>query len=839
MDLTFFAKWLLGLAAAANLFLGIFVFRKNPRSRLNRLFLGFTLNACVWTIAVMTVLFFNDYEDLLLAIRISHAVAATTPWFIFALVFCFEDDIKFPYKSVILLLALSLILSAASFTPAIIKGVAVPLENKEPLYGPLFPLYTILFSGIGVYTFIVLYRKILFSRGLVRYQYRFFIGGILVSYVMGSLSNIFLPLLGVKAIDLRPFGPVFTLIMIASISYAIVKFRLMDIRLALRKVVANIFTIVLFAGVFISLLLVAEKNSQGFVEANILYFIILPIILTALFYQPVKDQIQFLVNLVFFRGRDDYHDIMLEENKSMISILNMDKLLHFLVDKMVNTISIESAVFFLKEVDGSFTLAAEEYLLNPPPVQADRLLQSDNPLVNYLQEKASIMLLTDLNGMRDAEKRELLSAEMKKLGAEAAVPVLMEGRLEGILFLGYKQSGDPYSREDVHLFSALALHVAVALKNAQLYNEILDIKQYLENILKNMGNGLIAVDAQGRITTFNSSAKKLTGIHPDKDVLGRGIEEVLDPVLADAILHTLKSGRNKSEVEIELPSDLSSSYLCCSTARVGSLETGEQGAIMVLSDLTRIKELEREKNRTEKLASLGKLAAGIAHEIKNPLVSIKTFAELLPEKYDDYEFRHTFSQIVTGEINRINKLIMELLNFSRNNRPYLEKVDIWELMEEVLLLLFPRIDSQKILLHKNCHGDALVVKADREQMKQALFNICVNAVQAMPGGGELWVDVCLLPERVPAGKSLSSSTGGSPDSAAAGKLKIMIKDTGTGIAPEQQNRIFDPFYTTKPDGVGMGLSISHRIITDHGGSVQFFSNSTGTVFEIYLPAAGY
>jgi PAS domain S-box-containing protein len=508
---------------------------------------------------------------------------------------------------------------------------------------------------------------------------------------------------------------------------------------------------------------------------------------------------------------------MIEGNQAMISILNLDKLLYFLVDKMVNTISIESAVFFLKEADGSFTLAAEEYLKLPPPVQADGLLKCDNPLVNYLQEKASIMLFADLNELRDADKRELLSREMKRLGAEAAVPVLVEGRLEAILFLGYKQSGDPYSREDVHLFSALALQVAVALKNAQLYYEILSIKQYLENILRNMGNGLIAVDAQGRITTFNSSAKKLTGILPHKEVLGRDVEKVLEPVLSSAILHTLKSGRNISEVEIELHSALSSSFLCCSTARAGPLGTGEQGAIMVLSDLTRIKELEREKNQTEKLASLGKLAAGIAHEIKNPLVSIKTFAELLPEKYDDYEFRHTFSQIAIGEIERINKLIMELLNFSRDNRPSFEKVDIWELAEEVLLLLFPRLDSQKIRLHKYCHGDLLAVKADREQMKQALFNICVNAVQAMPDGGELWVEVS------------------APVSDAADKLKIMIKDTGPGIAPERRNRIFDPFYTTKPDGVGMGLSISHRVITDHGGSVQFSSSSTGTVFEIYLP----
>jgi signal transduction histidine kinase len=102
-------------------------------------------------------------------------------------------------------------------------------------------------------------------------------------------------------------------------------------------------------------------------------------------------------------------------------------------------------------------------------------------------------------------------------------------------------------------------------------------------------------------------------------------------------------------------------------------------------------------------------------------------------------------------------------------------------------------------------------------MKQALFNICVNAVQAMPDGGELWVEVS------------------APVSDAADKLKIMIKDTGPGIAPERRNRIFDPFYTTKPDGVGMGLSISHRVITDHGGSVQFSNSSTGTVFEIYLP----
>jgi len=858
MDLSFIIEWLLGIAAAANIVLGVSSYRKAPFSLINRLFLCLAVNNGIWALCVMAVVKNNDYDSLLFWIRISHVIAAFIPFFINVVINAFHDEKNYPWVKVLPLLFFSLALAAASFTPAIVEGVALPLENKELIYGPFFPLYALYFGAAMIYIIYSLFRQLRSSRGLVRYQIRFFIGGIFASFFLGAISNLFFPMLGIRALDLRPIGPVFTLIMVASISYAIVKFRLMDIRLAVRKVVSYVLALALLAGAIIGVFAVMEINYSFYLEANFLSFTLILVILAALLFHPLKEGIQSIVDRYLFREAYDYYNTLIDANKAMVSILNRDKLLHFLVDTIVNKIYIEKAVIYLKEVDGSFSIAAES---NLGPFVADNKqerLQSDSMLLEHMEKKAEVMLLSDFKYITDSDGREMLAGEMKKLGAEAAIPILIEGRLEAILFLGIKISGEPYSREDVRLLSALALQVAVALKNAQLYNEILGIKQYLENILENMGNGLIAVDAQGRITTFNSATEKFTGISSG-EVMGKKVEDVLSPALAYNILQTLKNGQSRSEIEVELSLGAFSSFLCCNTARVDALENGEQGAIMVLSDITRIKELEREKSQNERLASLGKMAAGIAHEVKNPLVSIKTFAELLPEKYDDQEFRHNFSKIVSEEIARINKLIMELLNFSRNNRPAYEEVDIRELIDEVMMLLSPQINTQGIELKQHCHQNIPAVKADRDQLKQALLNICLNAVQAMPDGGELGIEVLALkgshdthdtrgahgtydmthdthgrgmPSLQVAGQVTALSANPSFD-----RVKIIIKDTGTGIDPVERDRIFDPFFTTKVDGIGIGLSISHRIITDHGGNVQFSSSSNGTIFEIYLPGA--
>lgn len=816
---------LLALTAAVHLVLGGIIYKEEPRSLLNRLCLGFGINASFWSIAVLMVTVQQGYAEALFWIRISHAVAATTPWFAYALVHCFAGGKKYPSKKVFFLLGGVLALALLSLTPAVIKDVILLPGAKVKVYGPLFPLYALFFTGFPLFSLYNLLRQLRLSRGLVRLQIRYFFGGILLSFILGISLNLFLPLMGLSAELPRGLGPVCSLISTLSISYAIVRYRLLDINLALRKILVYVFSLALLSGVCVLLFFFMKKYFTVWSAVPAFYFT--TFILLVIVFQPLKEMIQRLVDHYFFRGAYHYFDTLKDIGKAMVSILQRDDLLVFLVHKVVETIYLQSAVLYLRGKGGFFRAAAQKYAGPPYSLaQSGGQLAGENPLLAYLEEKGEVLLKTDLKGIAPQEKRELLLAEMKRLQAGAVVPLVVENRLEGVLALGYKLSGEPYSQQDVGLLVALASQVTVALKNAQLYQEVWEVKRYLENILKNMGNGLIAVDACGQITTFNSAAERLTGIGAE-EALGRQMEAVLSPHLCRPLWQVLQGGGGKCEEELEIFAGGLQRFLYVQAA---AREEEKCGAILVLSDITRIKELEKEKNQTQRLVSLGALAAGMAHEIKNPLVSIQTFAELLPEKYDDPEFRCNFSRIVQGEIKRINKLIMELLHFTRSPRPVFTEVESKVLVKEIVDLLTPQLNAQKIQFYQHYGRDLPPLKADWDQLKQALLNICLNGVQAMPGGGELRVEV--LPPVVE-----ETFSGISSSAAAEQTVTIRIQDTGTGISFQQKERVFDPFFTTKSDGVGIGLSISHKIITEHGGTLHFHSDRQGTVFEICLPAA--
>jgi len=826
VNLSFLIKWLLVFTIIANLVLGTIVFIKKPHSHLNRLFGGLTIVASLWTLCVFFIFVKDDYKELLFWIKISHAVAAFIPTFIYSVVYAFIYEKNFSYKKLLPIFLIGASISLLSLTNIFVEDLAFPLQNKEIIYGSLFPLYAFYFGGSLIFIVSKLFLQLRLSRGITRSQLRYFLGGILISFILGNLADLFLPLFSISFIDLRPFGPVFTLIMITSITYAIVKYRLMDVRIAIRKFMGYFLTILLVAAVYLSLML-SQERFRLYAEAKPFPFTLIAVLLVAILFQPLKDKVQSLVDRFFYRGAYDYYNALIDSGRAMVSILKMEELLNFLLDKVINTIHIEHGLIFLKKEDGSFVVAAQKSLQPFSQREGIEPLLPGNPLLVFLLQKRDVVLFADLKEEVKDKRRENLAAEMRRLQAEAVVPIHMDDKLEAILVLGFKISGEPYSREDVGLLSTLSYQISVSLRNARLYQEVLDIKEYLENILKNMGNGLLVVDGEGKITIFNAAAERMTGISARK-ALGRRAEEVLGEGFSAPLLQTLERGQPVSDEEVELRRGSHVSFLCCNTARMEPLEPGiegkKRGAIMVLSEITRLKELEREKSQALRLASLGELAAGLAHEIKNPLVSIKTFAELLPGKYDDPEFRHSFSQIVGLEIERINKLIMELLNFSRIRGPKLARLDIKLLLEEIFKLISPQLSLQQISLKKRYRGDLPVILADGDQLKQALLNIFLNGIQAMPQGGELEVEAFVGEE------ACFDTTRGLKRN-----LKILIKDTGPGIPPELKERIFDPFFTTKPNGVGIGLSISHRIITDHKGSIKLNGEGRGAVFEITLP----
>ncbi|MBN2685058.1 MAG: hypothetical protein JXR40_07250, partial [Pontiellaceae bacterium] len=240
------------------------------------------------------------------------------------------------------------------------------------------------------------------------------------------------------------------------------------------------------------------------------------------------------------------------------------------------------------------------------------------------------------------------------------------------------------------------------------------------------------------------------------------------------------------------------------------------GVLLVFSDMTLLRKMEEQIRLSDRLSSIGTLSAGMAHEIKNPLVTIKTFTELLPEQHNNPDFRDTFFDLVSQEVQRIDSIVTRLLHFARPAKASLKPTHLHDVIKNAILLIEQQLSKNRIKLKKNLSAECDLVMADSEQINQALINFFLNAIQAMEPGGMLSIKT-----------SQSDST-----------FYINVNDTGCGLSEEQKKCIFDPFFTTKETGVGLGLSISHGIIQEHQGEIIVESvKGEGTTFHIELPLA--
>ena len=252
------------------------------------------------------------------------------------------------------------------------------------------------------------------------------------------------------------------------------------------------------------------------------------------------------------------------------------------------------------------------------------------------------------------------------------------------------------------------------------------------------------------------------------------------------------------------------------------LTTMSNQATVALENARLYEDLSRAKvqmQRADRLASLGTLTAGLAHEIRNPLVAIKTFTQLLPERFDDSEFREHFLSVTAGEVDRIASLVTELLDFARPSQPKLNREDLNQIVEKMMLLVDTESHKKNVQIIKNFNDFLPPVVLDREQIKQVLLNVLLNAVDATPEDGTIFVETAPIKKN------------GSLD-----YVQIVIKDTGRGIPEEDLDKVFTPFFTTKHEGSGLGLAISHQIIQEHHGNIEVESTKNqGTTFRINIP----
>jgi PAS domain S-box-containing protein len=360
------------------------------------------------------------------------------------------------------------------------------------------------------------------------------------------------------------------------------------------------------------------------------------------------------------------------------------------------------------------------------------------------------------------------------------------------------------------------------------FAELSDLKIYTDHILSSFLNGLITLDLDGRVVTVNPAAEILTGCAASA-LGGRAATDAFQhlPELRDLLLETLRTRVGVGPVSFLLNrSDGRSIPVEVATTPLRGAEEQALGVVAVLRDLSPVRQLEEQLRRSDRLAALGTLAAGLAHEIKNPLTSIMTFSRHIARRFDDERFRQRFQSVVPRELERINAIVDGLLRLARPARLVLAPVHLPPLLEQALELYAPQLEARRIRVQREWSAGVPPVPGDSEHLYQAFLNLVANAIDAMEdeGGGTLTVRFGWPQDGEGAGGALH------------GRLIVEVADTGSGIKPDETSSVFNPFFTTKSGGTGLGLAIAHKIIEDHGGTVTFRSTpGQGTVFTVALP----
>ena len=352
-----------------------------------------------------------------------------------------------------------------------------------------------------------------------------------------------------------------------------------------------------------------------------------------------------------------------------------------------------------------------------------------------------------------------------------------------------------------------------------------DVKNHLHNILESLTTGVIVLDLQGKISTFNRTAEDITGLI-SKRVKGKGYDETfginyfLNSRLSFAALRDFDEN---TDIETEIYGKGNKLlHVRLSISPVKDTKGGKIGNVLTLQDITKMKRLEEQANRNDRLAAMGEMAVKIAHEIRNPLGSIELFASMLRKDLEEFGDLNTLAGYISSGVKSINNIISNLLLFIRpQQQANFKIIDIRDILNDSLFFSSHLTKSENgIEVVKEFFPEPLTVRGDTELLKQVLLNLILNAFQAMPGGGRLTISTTKMNGK-PRGHNFA---------------EVRFADTGMGISKADLLKVFDPFFTTKNTGTGLGLAIVHNLTKIHGGTVDIISSEgKGTECIVTLP----
>ncbi|PYK59654.1 MAG: hypothetical protein DME43_08175 [Verrucomicrobia bacterium] len=440
-----------------------------------------------------------------------------------------------------------------------------------------------------------------------------------------------------------------------------------------------------------------------------------------------------------------------------------------------------------------------------------------DPLVRWFELHGHLVSRVNLAHIAAQNQGPILRRALDSFGAEVIVPLYARGQIIGWLFFGHRITGLPFNYGDLEGLMILAEHVSTVLENALLYEEVTLQKTLAETLLKSIPPGIVAIDEEGITRWFSPPAESILGLKTS-DALNRPIEAV-GRRLAIMLRETLEAKSNLPPRQWIDPNTRRS--LSVEARRLLDQQT-PLGAVAVIHDLTAEENLRQKQDLVDRAAFWTDLAASMSHEIRNPLVAIKTFAQLLPERFDDPEFRKNFNQIVVQEIDRLDKIITQINSFAHPAELKMRPLDIRTPVKRGLELARSKFRvNGGVAVETELPANLPKILGDEGALAEVVAHLVANAAEAVTEQKKPKITLSAKPIH---------------EGGRASAVLVTVQDNGHGIAPEMREKVFSPFCTTKARGMGLGLPIVKRTVFDHNGRVDIDTGTSGTAVSIALPA---
>ena len=618
-----------------------------------------------------------------------------------------------------------------------------------------------------------------------------------------------------------------------SFAYAIVKYRLMDVEVLFKRGMVYTLATAAVCCLYLAIFVAGAHYMVGDEHSTILA--LLAAMVVVLLFTPIKSRIQDGIDRIFYRERYDYRRALLAFSRDLNSHLDLDHLSTRLVERIADTFEVAKVALLVHAPHDEDMVVQAAQGLTAAEWRGVRL--AENSALFHRLERGEAVYYGDFewgpsstsNGSQGDEGGGETSG-IEALDLSYAIPCRSHRKVVGVLLLGRRWDESSLSSEDLELLTMLSGQAATALENARLYRSLEQkaaefevLKEHSENTIESLHAGIVVLDLGGKIVRWNRALEELTGL-ARAEAMGRAFGDVFPSPIPETMQATMgeewwsrseASGISRLNLRNLRDEDR---VVKLQVAPFVAREGRPEGTIVIFEDVTLRVEMERQLQLREKMAALGLLAAGVAHEVNTPLTGISSFTQMLQDQTPSSDPRSPLLEKIERQTERASKIVNNLLNFARQGRGTFVPVVLNDVVRDVLSLLEHQLTRAHIKVRLELADGLPEVLGDENKLQQVFLNLVLNAQDAMSSGGWLTIETRVNGDEVSA----------------------IVQDTGQGISQDNIKRIYDPFFTTKragSSGTGLGLSITYGIIQEHSGRISVESLlDQGTSFQVHLPA---